>query len=29
MKCYLEIEEVFAREIMHSRVNPTVEAEVV
>ena len=29
MKCYLEIEEVFAREIMDSRGNPTVEAEVV
>lgn len=29
MKCYVEIVEVFAREIMDSRGNPTVETEVV
>ncbi len=29
MKCFLEIEEIFAREIMDSRGNPTVETEVV
>ncbi len=29
MKCYLEIVEIFAREIMDSRGNPTVETEVI